>query len=1318
MAGTSLDDDLKTLGMNSHAELQKQIEQIEATRAAYARLKVSGTLTGAELAQAAFKAKERIRELREQTGDCSDSFANARTALNGLVRSGEGIATVVNQAIAFESAMAEMSRSVDGTDEQIAALGSRIKELASEIPGGVAGLTQIAAAGGLMGVPIEQMAQFTELAGQMSTAFGLGAEQTGKSVATLAKTFGLPLEKVEELGNAISVLGSTTSASSAGIVDVLTRIGDSAKQFGLSAEQAAALGSAMLGLGGTTASASAGINTMLSKLQNANTQGKGFQDALGVMGMSARQLAKDIQADPQAALTGFLRTLEKLDSQSRTLVLTKMFGADKAGDILRLVEGAGQYEKALTDVANGARTAGAMQADFRKHVGTTEAQINLLRESVGVLGTNLGTILLPAIQPVVSGLVDITSAAAKFAENHPAIAGLAGVLVTAATSVGSLRLAFGAMSTVGTQSLGAISGALKGLGVELDAAQINAGRVGAGLRAAGNLAAAGWIGWEIGTYLKNNFEEVELAGIALAAGLTKAAAYAQSAWEMLKAPFTDDTMAAASARLQANLRGIDDTYAQIFEDAQKGHEAQAKGARDVADATKKAAEGLKEAASEAGRFRTVLDDVSKLDAAGLGGIGTDIEEAFKAGKLSAKEFAELNDKVLSASFQRLGIDATIAMGDISDASLDAIAAAVNITTLLEAAGIKGEQAGRAIEIAFTAAIGKADNERALVVLKTQLDNIAASGSVGADGVARLGAAMDAARQRVEDATPGIQSAAEALRMLNAGNLDAGKLGKIGSEITAAFQQGTLSAKEFAELNNNVVAVSFQRLGLDAATAMGGIGAASRDAIAAVTNITASLDAAGIKGAQAGRAIEAALAAAIGKADSEQTLAALQKQLDGVAASGSLSADGVARLGAAMDAARQRVEDATPGIQSVSEAFRQLGVVSDAQLRVAADNARTAFEAIRISGTASARELEQSFIVYAKAAITANNGTATEALKVQAAISGVSIEVDSAGKTIVRSMQEAADATKSVGESATKAAGNMAEIGAAAEDAAGWVERTWDENGNLIEQASKEQSITMVEPWLKGAAAASQYADEAIKSVYAAYQAGEMQIGQLDEAANRYVAAMESIDRRQASLGTSSGVARDIENLSIRLLELNGTEEQVAAARQARDEAEVKRQIALLGLDLERARVRGDQDEARRLEQEISLSRKKLSLIAQVYEAEKKQREKDAADAKRKAEEEARDRAKKKAETDADEARRAKNAVPDTRSTPSRGGDGSGAPIRGAGPALVGGAVGAVGTGSVVNITLQPGVDLSNRMQVEQIARSLMPAIENLSRRGV
>lgn len=76
---------------------------------------------------------------------------------------------------------------------------------------------------------------------------------------------------------------------------------------------------------------------------------------------------------------------------------------------------------------------------------------------------------------------------------------------------------------------------------------------------------------------------------------------------------------------------------------------------------------------------------------------------------------------------------------------------------------------------------------------------------------------------------------------------------------------------------------------------------------------------------------------------------------------------------------------------------------------------------------------------------------------------------------------------------------------------------------------------------------------------------------------------------------------------MRLLELSGSEEDVARARQARDEAEVRAKMALLRLDIERARIRKNNEEAERLTKELALLEEQLVVLGEIYREEEKQR---------------------------------------------------------------------------------------------------------------
>lgn len=436
--------DRNLLGVRAHADVQKEIE---ATRAAYERLKTSGQLTGKELAQAAMKADERIRELKSSTNGWLESLGKAKVALASMGAAFGGIGVAVKHAIDFESAMSDVAKVVDGTDEQMASLARRIREMGGEIPIAAEGLAAIAAAGGQMGVPIEKLETFVQLAAKMGTAFGMSAEQAGDAVAKLANVFSLPIEQVENLGDAINVLGNTMAAKESDIVEVLKRIGGSAKQFGLTAEQAAALGASMLALGVRAEVAGTGINAILTKLQTASMQGKEFQAALESMGVSAEQLARDIEANPQQALEQFLKTLSKLEGSARAETLTKLFGIEYQDDVARLIGSLETYEGALGRIGDATQTAGAMQAEFDKKNETVAAQLERLGNVFDDIATNIGEAFLPSLKVAVAVTGEVAKAVAALTSEFPNLTAAVTTAVVGRTSLGAMKTVVLALNT-------------------------------------------------------------------------------------------------------------------------------------------------------------------------------------------------------------------------------------------------------------------------------------------------------------------------------------------------------------------------------------------------------------------------------------------------------------------------------------------------------------------------------------------------------------------------------------------------------------------------------------------------------------------------------------------------------------------------------------------------------------------------------------------------------------------------------------------------------------------------------------------------------
>lgn len=92
------------------------------------------------------------------------------------------------------------------------------------------------------------------------------------------------------------------------------------------------------------------------------------------------------------------------------------------------------------------------------------------------------------------------------------------------------------------------------------------------LRVAFAVLSAALIGWEIGTWLREKFAIVRVAGVAMVHILMRGIEEMQYQWESFAAIFTSDTMAAASERHRQRLAEMNQIFADMYADAQQGTE--------------------------------------------------------------------------------------------------------------------------------------------------------------------------------------------------------------------------------------------------------------------------------------------------------------------------------------------------------------------------------------------------------------------------------------------------------------------------------------------------------------------------------------------------------------------------------------------------------------------------------------------------------------------------------------------------------------------------------------------------------------------------
>ncbi|MBF1264139.1 MAG: phage tail tape measure protein [Neisseria sicca] len=864
----------------------KARQEIQKTKDAYELLKESGTLSHEELARAAQLQEGKVRELEASLKGVKPSITEVASEIQGLVGGAGGLAFATREAMKFETAMAGVRKVADGTDEQYAKLSDELKKMGAELGISAAEMAELAASGGQLGIPIEKLSEFTAIASKMSVAFGMTAEEAGNAAATIANVFQLPIGEVEKLGDAINVLGNNTAAREKDIVAAMARIGGTAKQFGLAADEAAALADAFIALGKPPEVAATAINALLQKLQTAQSQGKGFQDALASIGTSADEMAANIAANPQQALTDFLHKLEGLDKQSRALTLSQLFGTEYSDDIALLVGSLGEYEKALGLVADKGQVVGAMQKEVANAMSTSEAQINKAKQEIINVAIAVGEKLLPLVSLLASTVGGVAGAVGAITEEFPVLTQLAALFAAGAVAVkayeAAVRLTGGAVSaSFATQrvsieatkaSILTTTAAARELGIALKSAAagngFGNGAAAAGVLAqnlklaaanAGLLAAAATAGWGVGEWLRENTDFAKIFGDSLGRVLA-----------MLDSFFTTGSLDKYREHFKTEAqikRELAEADKKAQEAAEKAAAAKAKAAEEEAAAVKALqAEYRASAAEQAALERSMA--ALRADGRENGDFYSELAIKLENVRDKTAELkAELDKKNIKISadtgelaaaqkaLESLGLTAEEVTTGMSKKAAEGIA---NFSTAAAKFGNDAEQMSRL----FQAALKQMDSPEAVEKLKASLEDAGKQAGMTAEEIKKIGDAAPVASDKVADA--------------------------------------------------------FAKIGVDSKAVMTGISSDARQAFADFKDASEQAAAAGQKDA---KLMQAAFEQMMGKLKSKEEFAEFQNQLKASGDAAQLTQEQLARLG---DAASGGAEKAKAAYQGLNDTAAQAG----------------------------------------------------------------------------------------------------------------------------------------------------------------------------------------------------------------------------------------------------------------------------------------------------------------------------------------------------------------------------------------------------------
>ncbi len=488
------------------------VEGVDKAAASLNRLKDSSKDAGASSAKLGVESKtssKSVNELANQSNKASSSvsaLAGAARAAGGALAAAFSVGALVGglkSSIAtyaeFEAQMVRVkavSRASAAEFEQLTTtarkLGAETEFSASQAG---SGLEFLARAGWNTRDSIAAIPAVLDLATAASLDLGTAADVA----SNIMSAYGIAAEDAASVSDALAAATARANTDVSQLGDAMSYVGPIAASLKISMSDSAAAIGALSDAGIQGSSAGTGLRRVLSSLANPT---KASTEAIAALGISLSDV------NPQTNdLADIIDTLAENGLDAAAAM--KIFGDQGGPAILALVEQRSKVRELSKELKNVGGEAAEMADIIRD---TLEGDIASLGSAANELRISIGKAFSADARSLVQAL---TSAIRYFGENIETIANTVKLATKLIAAYVVAVYTIPAAKALASAATAAYTGVLRVFSTQV---AMTTKRL-LSMRTALSLAAAAFAGWEIGTYLRKEFEIVEKVGIALMSGL-------------------------------------------------------------------------------------------------------------------------------------------------------------------------------------------------------------------------------------------------------------------------------------------------------------------------------------------------------------------------------------------------------------------------------------------------------------------------------------------------------------------------------------------------------------------------------------------------------------------------------------------------------------------------------------------------------------------------------------------------------------------------------------------------------------------------------
>lgn len=408
---------------------------------------VQGLMAG--LRTAGREVEDTRKRMVQSAKDNRQEWDQAGKALAGFGAVTVGaLGASIKAAIDWESAWAGVLKTVDGSEAELAALEVSLRELARTLPASHTEIAAVAEAAGQLGIETKNVAAFTRTMIDLGETTNLSAEEAATGLARFSNVMGTSQTDVDRLGSVIVGLGNNFATTEREILEMGQRLASAGRVVGLAETDVLALATAMSSVGIEAEAGGSAISRVMIAVSKAVDEGGEDLDAFATAaGTSASAFSEQWRTAPVDALMsvvgGLARMTEEGEGTFRMLDELGLRDVRVTNAMLSLSNAVDLTNRAVAQSSDEWEQNTALIEEAAKRYATTEAQIQMARNSINDAAITLGETFLPMIADAAERVADLAEWFAGLPQPViQATGALAGVAGVASLAAGSFLLIF------------------------------------------------------------------------------------------------------------------------------------------------------------------------------------------------------------------------------------------------------------------------------------------------------------------------------------------------------------------------------------------------------------------------------------------------------------------------------------------------------------------------------------------------------------------------------------------------------------------------------------------------------------------------------------------------------------------------------------------------------------------------------------------------------------------------------------------------------------------------------------------------------------